>query len=183
MQYPQHLKPFDRFLRVLYLGNLSMAEPIEEFATWCITGVAAIVALMLANLEAISKIVGDSSLRWGIVLLTTSILFGVVAKQLGIGIRKGIGLLESLYAELSTPEGQAAIAESDVKPEDVPAKIAEPYLWPLKRVMLSSAKKGSSDAIAGEKRFVRLLCVQMYASFLQGLCGISGILTLALGIK
>jgi hypothetical protein len=183
MQYPDHLKPEDRFLRIVFFGSLAAAEPMEEFATWCITGVAAIVALVLANLATVSKIISETGLRWGIVFLALSMLAGVVAKQFGIAIRKGIALLEALYAELSKPEAREAMANMTWTTEELQKKMAEPFLWPVKGMMIRAARRGATDSLSGEKRFIQLLCIQVFASAFQSASATVGILVLAFGIK
>jgi hypothetical protein len=160
-----------------------MAPPIGEFAAWCITGVAAILALIISQLESISKIVSEGGLRWGLVFLTSSMLLGAIVKQFGIALEKGLETIDSLYAELLTPEGKAMIEAIEMPPEELHNKIAEPFLWPLKGMMSRSAKQGAVDHIAGEKRYIRLLSLQIILSFLQSVTAVVGLLCMALSIK
>lgn len=183
MQYPKHLKPEHQLLRVIYAGVLTVAEPIEAFSVWCITGAAAILALLVVNIDSVSKIISTSGLRWGIVLLTVSMLAGAVAKQLGIVLKRGIALTDAMYAEIATPGGAAAMDNMTLSTEDFQDQMVAPFLWPFKKIMLHAARRGAADPIAGEKRFVRMLCVQMYASYIQMACAAAGLLFLAIGIR
>lgn len=183
MQYPEHLKPEDRFLRIIFVGSLSAAGPLEEFATWCITGVAAILALLIANLGTVSKVISESGLRWGIVFLALSMLAGAAAKQFGVGIRNGVALLEALYAEFAKEDARATLAGMTAAQEEIQKKMAAPFLWPLKGIMLRAARRGASDYLSGERRFIRMPCVQMYASFIQSMSAAAGLLFLAFGIR
>src|SRR4030065_1893360 len=183
MQYPAHLKPEHQFLRVVYAGVLTIAEPIETFSVWCITGTAAILGLLVVNIDSVSKIISASGLRWGIVLLTVSMLAGAVAKQYGIVVKLGIALIDAMYAEIETPGGAAAMDNMTVSTEELQEQMAAPFLWPFKNIMLRAARRGAADPIAGEKRFVKMLCVQMYASYIQMACAAAGLLLLAFGIR
>lgn len=183
MQYPSHLKPEDQFLRIIFAGVSAMAEPIEVFATWCITGVAAILGLLVANLDSVSKIISAPSLRWGIVLLTSSMLAGALAKQFGIAIRRGLAMLESLYTELESPDGSVMMESMTTSPEEMQSKMAAPFLWPINVLMLRAARRGATDPINGEKRFVKLLCIQMYGAYAQAIFAVVGLLIFASGIS
>ena len=183
MQYPAHLKPEERFIRVVFLGILAAAGTMAEFAKWCVSGTAAILALLIANLGSVSIIISSLSLKWGMILLSISMLTGVFVTQLGTGIRMGVEMIESLYAELAKPEAQAAMAGSRLPPEEMRKKLLEPFLWPLSILIARTAKKAQTDSIAGEKRYVRMFCILIYGSLVQTISAIAGLVVLACGIK
>ncbi len=182
MHYPPHLKPEENLLRLVYAGTLSIAQPVEEFAAWCVTGVAAILGLLVANLNSVSKIVSVTGLRWGIIFLVISMLAGATAKQLGIAIRKGLTLLDELYVEFDKPEGKAMLQGASISPEEFQSRMAAPFLQPLRKLMLQAARNDAVDLLAAEKRLIKLFCIQIYASWVQSISAVVGILTLALGI-
>lgn len=183
MQFPTHLKPEQRLLRVIYVSTLTTTGAIEDFSVWCITGIAAILGLLVANINSVSNIISKSGLKWGIALLTVSMLAGALAKQLGFAIRCGVALLEALYTEIASPEGTAALEGVTDSPEEFQRHMTEPFLWPIKGIMIRAAKRGAKDPVLGEKRFVRMLCIQIYASYVQIVCAASGLLFLGFGIK
>jgi hypothetical protein len=183
MNQPDHLSPLDKFLRAIYVSMLGMAAPTGEFAAWCITGVAAILALVISQLASISKIVDEASLRWGIVLLTCSMLIGASVKQIGIALQKGLEMLDKLYAEFSTADGKATIQAINIPPDEIQKKMVEPFLWPLRAMMWRSAQKGAVDYIAGEKLYLKLLSFQIILAFAQSLTAAFGLLWMAFGIK
>lgn len=183
MQYPAHLKPEQRFLRIVFVGVLSIAGPAGDFAKWCVSGVAAILALLIANLASVSAILSHSSLKWGMIFLAVSLLAGVFAVQLSMGVRMGTLLIESLYQELATPEAQAAIAASTLPTHEMTKQMCEPFLWPWNRFMLRGATNGVTDALKGEKRFVKMFCLLMYASMMQTGTAVLGLIVFACGFK
>lgn len=183
MQYPPHLSPDQHVIRLTYVGILSMAEPVEEFSTWLLTGTAAILALIVTNISSITPTISGFGLNWGLTLLTISMVAGVIAKQLGIAIRKGVALVEAMYAELQTPQGATILQNAQMNSETLAKAVSAPFLWPFNRMMEKGALIGATDPISGEKRFIKLFSVQLYASYLQGGLAAVGLLFFALGIK
>ena len=184
MQYPNHLSAKQHLQRLAYVGALSVAEPAEHFATWLLTGTAAILGLIIVNVDAVSNVLSEGSLRWGLSLMTLSMLCGVITKQLGIAIKRGVALLDELYAELNTPRGGAIQELLRTPIDDVFTKeMVSPFLPPFKSFMLKSMQHGATDALASEKRFIKMFCLQMYASYAQGSLGAAGIIWLVCGIK
>ena len=183
MDHPPYFTPEQKFLRTIYVGSLSSVEASETFAAWLLTGVAAMLGLILANAESVAKIISSGALRWGIVLLTISMLAGVIAKQFGIAIRNAMALTVALYAELLSPDGQAIVESISANPSKIVQKMSEPFLWPLKGIMLKAAQAGSDDYLHTEKRCIRMLCWQMYSSAIQGVTAAIGILFLSFGIQ
>src|SRR5687767_6521986 len=100
LEHPPHLSPEQRYLRTIYLGYLSSSKPLETFVTWVLTGVAAMIALLVSNADSISKIVSHECFRSGMILLTLSLLPGVLSKNFGMGIQQGLVVVDAMYAEL-----------------------------------------------------------------------------------
>ena len=160
-----------------------MAEPVEEFSTWLLTGTAAILALIVANISSITQVISEFGLRWGLALLTISMVAGVIAKQFGIAIRKGVALVEAIYAEIQTQAGAAAFQKAQMDSDTLAKELAAPFLWPFKRMMEKGTRMGAKDPLWGEKRQIKLFCIQLYASYIQGGLAAIGLLFLAFGIK
>ncbi|MGR8999118.1 MAG: hypothetical protein ACU88J_08735 [Gammaproteobacteria bacterium] len=183
MKYPNHLSPTpeQNLLRLTYVGVLSIAKPLEEFATWLLTGVAAILGAVIVNIEAVSKVLSTPNIRWGLALLVISLLAGVVAKQIGVFICAGIALIEEMYSELES--GAIAIRDITSSPDEINQEISAPFLPPFKRLMKKSFERGGEDKLAGEKQLVKWYCIQNYVFWLQSIAGAVGLLCLAFGIK
>lgn len=183
MQYPYHLTADQQLHRAVYVGVLKMAGPIENFSTWLLTGVAAILALFVTNLEPINNVISDFGVRWGLSLLTISMIAGVVAKPLGIAVRSGVELTDGMYADMETPEWAEMAKNLKGDAATYVKDISEPFLWPLDRIMASAARKASTDGLRGEKLFIKMYCVQVYALYTQAGLAAAGLLFLVLFIK
>lgn len=126
-----------------------MTEPVEEFSTWLLTGTAAILALVVANISSITQVISEFGLRWGLALLTISMVAGVIVKQFGIMIRKGVALVEAIYAEFQTPAGAEAFQKTQMNSDTLAKELAAPFFWPFKRMMEKSAHMGAKDPLWG----------------------------------
>lgn len=183
MNYPSHFSPKERVLHLLYVQTLSMSRPMGEFATWLLTGSAAIIGAVIVNVEAVGNVLSVGSLRWGLFALVLSLLAGVVVKQLSVAIAAGLELLEQLTKELESPQGVAAIRAINVSPDEFKTEMASAFLPPLRRLMVRGFEKGARDNLNAQKRFILLLCIQIYSIWMQGVFGIAGLLIFAFGIK
>ena len=183
MKYPKHLSPKQRLLRLLYVNVLSIAKPMEEFATWLLAGVAAILGAVIVNVAAVSSALSSTSLRWGLAFLVVSLLTGVVSKQIGAALCAGMALAEEMYGELESPNGSAALEGLAELSGEFKQELSSAFLPPLRGIMKRSFERGSHDALAGEKRFTKLFCIQLYSLWAQNISSAVGLLILAFGIK
>lgn len=183
MEYPKHLSAEQHFQRITYIGVLSISQPAEQFASWLITGTAAILGLIVVNIDSVSNVISNESLRWGLTLMTLSILCGVITKQLGIAIQRGLTMLESLHAEMNSPIGEAIRARLSTPADVFGKELASPLLPPFRGSMLRALQEGMKDNLAAEKRLVKMFCLQLYASYAQAALGAIGTIWLVCGIK
>ena len=49
--------------------------------------------------------------------------------------------------------------------------------------MLKAFRKGVKDKLSAEKRFIKMFCIQLYASYTQAALGAIGTIWLVCGIK
>lgn len=176
------LRPEHVFKRVLWRSTLGVGATMEQFTTWTITGIAAIVGLFIANLDAVSEIVSLNGIRWSLLLFALSILAGAISKQYGMAVQSGINTMHQLESLLNTEAGQQVIDDMQIEPEQLISEIADPFLWPLKRVMRRAGERGLNDYLSGDKRMIRMFCVQLYLNALHGLAAIAAIVVLACSI-
>lgn len=176
------IQPEHVFKKLAWRSSLELAAQAESFTTWTVTGVAAIVGLLVANLDAIDGIVSTMGQQAAFVFFTLSLLLGVFGKQLGMAITTGVNTLRKLDQLLSSAEGQRLMDAMTIEPEQLVRELAEPFWWPLSKMMLSSGKRGLKDYIASDRRLVRLFCAQLYLIFFHTLAGVAGILSLALSL-
>ncbi|MGZ4976638.1 MAG: hypothetical protein ACXV8O_05740 [Methylobacter sp.] len=178
-----HLNPQQNLLRLIYIRTLSICKPVEEFATWLLTGEAVILGAIIVNVETISKVLSSLNLSWGIALLVSSLLAGVITKQLGLAICAGLALNEQILEELDSPEGLVAIKGMIDSPEEFKQELLSAFLPPLRGIMKRSFDRGSKDPLSGEKKLTFFLSIQLYSFWTQCILGTAGLLVLGFGIK
>ena len=174
---PEHL-----FKRVVWRSTLAVGVTMEQFTTWTITGVAAIVGLFIANLDAVSQIVTLDGIRWSLILFAISILAGALSKQFGMGVQSGINTMAQIEALLTSEAGQGLMDEMQIEPKQLIREIAAPFVWPLNRLFRRAGERGLHDYLAGDKRMVRFFCFQLYLNALHGLTALSALVVLACSI-
>ena len=62
-------------------------------------------------------------------------------------------------------------------------EIAEPFLWLLSWVMRRGGERGIRDYLSGDKRMVRMWCLQLYFNMLHSLLAVVALIVLAVSIK
>ena len=174
---PEHI-----FKRVAWRGVLSLGASLEQFTTWTITGVAAIVGLMVSNLDSLSNIVAACGIRWSLVLFSMSLLAAAISKQIGMAVQSGISTIVQLENLLNSDEGRALLDAMTVEPRQLVKEMAQPFIWPLSGVMRRAGERGLKDYVSGDKRMIRMFCWQLYFNFIHGLLTVAALVVLALFI-
>jgi hypothetical protein len=164
------------------LGYLAAAQPLESFAGWAVSGAAAIIALLLANVDKITSVVSLAAFKWGILLLTLSILAGILAKQFGIAIRSGLQNMDAMYQQFFSEEGIETLRSCKMPPAQMLEAMLTPLPWPVLVFAKAHAVLSATDFLAGEKLFLRIWCYQFYGSIAQSALGVAGLMSLALGM-
>lgn len=177
------LQPEHVFKKVIWRGTLALGESIEQFTTWTITGIAAIVALLVSNLDSISQTVSAGGLRGALILFTVSLLAAVTSKQIGMAVANGLKTISQVEHLLNSEQGQRLMNRMSTDPRQLVQELAEPFLWPLSTLTRRAGKRGLSDYLSTDKRFIRLLCIQIYINALHGILATAALLTLALSIR
>jgi len=183
MDHPEYLSPLEKFLRSIFLHILSAAGICADQTKWVVTGTAAILGLIIANLNSVREVVSSSALKYGICLLTTSMMVGVLIVLLALAIKHAVLVAQAFQQQLASPEGKASVEGINASPEELNAAICEPFYGPIKTYIRKSADSGVKDFLSVEKRNVRTMCTICYLSIIQGLLAASGLVVLALGIK
>ena len=183
MDHPEYLTPLQKFLRYLYLHTLSAAGVSAKQAKWVVTGTAAILGVIVANLAAIHEVVSSWALKFGILFLTLSMLLGVLVVLMAIAIKHAVLVTEALYKKFAEPEGKASVEGVTAEPAEVIEAMVEPYYGPLKAYLRSSAYRGTKDFLASEKKNITMMCTVAYLSIIQGVLGAIGLIIIVIGIK
>ncbi len=183
MEHLRGFSPEQKLLRMTFVHATSGANLGMQQTLWVVTGEAAFLGLIISNVESISKIISQFSLKWGVVLLVFSILCGVIAKHIAMAVGMMVCLTEQMYKEFNSEEGQLIFSNLKTPINDIGEKLSEPFLWPLRGYMKPRFHAGAKDVLTTEKKAVRWLCFYIYFSAAQWILGLAGILCFAFGIN
>jgi len=179
----QPLTPEQVFKRVLWRSVLSVTAGVEQSTTWTVTGVAAIVALFISNLDAVSKIVTGSGVRWSLILFAASLLTGAISKVLGMALQSGLKTIAEMETLLLSKDGSNLMDAMTVEPRQLMAEISEPFLWPMSLLMRQAGERGVSDYLSSDRRYVRIFCWQIYFNLFHAVLGVAAIVSLAVSMR
>lgn len=171
------------FKRVLWRSVLSVTAGVEQSTTWTVTGVAAIVALFISNLDAVSKIVTGSGVRWSLILFAASLLMGAISKVLGMALQSGLKTVVEMETLLLSKDGTNLMDAMTVEPRQLMAEISEPFLWPMSSLMRQAGERGVTDYLSSDKRYVRIFCWQIYFNLFHAVLAVSAIVSLAVSLR
>ena len=177
------LRPEQIFKRVIWRSTLGVGVAMEQFTTWTITGIAAIVALFVANLDAVSAIASLEGIRWSLILFSVSILAGALSKQFGMAVQSGIKTMSEMQALLSSDAGQELMDGMETEPRQLIDEIAAAFVWPLNRMYRNAGQRGLREYLAGDKTMVRFFCYQLYLNLFHGIIALLALVILACSIK
>ncbi|WP_041410786.1 hypothetical protein [Shewanella baltica] len=161
MKYIKHLDPDQNLQRLAYMSAFRMSNPMGEFSKWLLTGEAALIAIILVNFKNVSEILCESYLKWALYIFAVSILAGAIVKLLSVAVDAGVTSIDSMREIIDSDEGTANFKNLKLTQEDLKLEISKVFLWPLS-TLVSNQK--SEDQLLGEKRFVKLVCIQIYAA-------------------
>lgn len=176
------LSPEHVFKKIVWRSTLTVGSVLEQATTWTITGVAAILALLISHIDAINKIIPLASLRVGMVLFTLSLLVAIVSRQFGMAIANGLKTLCELENVLHSDDGLRLVRDLKVDVRQLIRELAEPFWWPLSTVFRNAGEKGLSDYLTAEKRLIRFLNWQVCLNALHWLLAGAALLVLAFSV-
>src|SRR5690606_23023523 len=138
---------------------IRMAGPISEQYRWLLTGIAAVLAVMIANLQSIQSVVQDGHLRIALGGLVISVLLASLAYMLSMAVRVKGEVTAALENEFSTPKGEEVVARAvaNMGAERLAEEVRKPFSGPLYWLAKRSAKKGADDPLSIEKGSIALI--------------------------
>lgn len=175
--------PEGQFLTVTWRTMLSMAGPVSEQYRWMLTGLAAILGLMVANLDSIQKVVCDSHLKWSLSLLVVSVLLASIAYLMSTALKARNDVMLQLEKILGSADAQAVLSQMTTDQSEVHRELCKPFFGPMKWLMVRAAEKGANDPFAVEKSGIALIVWQAYAMWLSILLASVGLIVLVIGLN
>lgn len=176
------MRPEHVFKRVVWRSTVEVGEALERSTTWTIGGVAAIVAVLVSNLDSVAKIASLESIKISVVLFTLSLLFGALSKQVGMAVIAGVNTLKQTEALLNSEVGKQLMGQMTIEPKQLVQELAEPFLWPLSTFVRKGGERGLVDYVAGDKRFVKMFCFQVAFNAFHVLLSVAALLVIGLSI-
>lgn len=161
------MTPEQIFKKIVWRQSISMGESMEKFTTWTITGCAALVGLIISNLDSINSIIPITSLRYSIILFVASMLFGVLSKMFGMALTSGINLINDMENKISSSAGKNLMDSMSIEPKQLVKELSEVYWWPLSCIMRKAGNEGVKDYLSSDKRLVNLFCTQLFTNFIH----------------
>jgi hypothetical protein len=74
----------------LLASTASVTPVLSHFSNWLMAALGAAFALFIANLDTVLRHIGHNSFRWALLWFCASLLFGLVARWLSVGVIAGL---------------------------------------------------------------------------------------------
>ena len=179
----QKQSPEGQFLTVCWRTILGMAGPVSEQYRWMLTGIAAILGLMIANLDSIQKVVCEAHLKVSIALLVISAVLASIAFLLSAALKARNDVIYQLEQILGTEQAQSVLAQIKTDQSELREELTKPFFGPMRLIMRRSAEKGANDPFAIEKGGITLLVWQAYAMWLSLALAAVSLIVLVVGLR
>jgi hypothetical protein len=174
--------PQGQLLTVTWRTLLSMADRASDQYRWMLTGLAAMLALVVANLDSLQKVVSGGHLKLALVLLIVSVALAAVAYMLSTSLIARNEVMNKLEAVLSSVEGKALLSQTSLADPELRREVCSPFFGPMKWIVVRSMEKGARDQFAGERGSIFLLVWQAYAIWASVAVAAASMITLVLGL-
>jgi len=155
-------------------------DALPLFSNWLLAGLGAALALVVANIEKISRFVEVTHIRFGLIIFLLSLAVAIVATYLSTVVKAALGAQE---------DGEAIGKRAAASPQDfdVTVFMAEyergllpPIKW-LAHLVMSKAQAG--DFGASVRVIAKLSQLQALLVVCQGLLALVAVGALAFGLK
>jgi hypothetical protein len=175
--------PEGQLLTVVWRTILGMAAPVSEQCRWMLTGIAAILGLIVANLGSIQKVVHDAHLKWSLSLLVVSVVLASIAYLLSTALKLRNDVTCQLEKILGSVQAQAVLSQMTTEQSEVRRQLCEPFFGPMKWLMVKAVNKGANDPFAVEKGGITFMVWQAYAMWLSIAVAAVGLIVLVIGLN
>jgi len=157
-----------------------------QLTLWFITGIAAIIGLLISNLDSASLLIEFAYIKAALILLIVSLFFGLVARSYAIAAEGSVRTANRLYEVFTSPEGSKMMEDLVREGLDLSTlskDLSEPFYGPMKSQFQKAGDAGAQDFLISEKRGVKWFCHFIYAAVFQGIFAFSGLISLIIGMK
>ena len=175
--------PEGQLLTVTWRTILSMAATVSEQYRWILTGIAAILGLMVANLDSIERVVHNTYLKWSLSLLIVSVVLASIAYLLSTTLKVRNDAIHQLEKILGSVEAQEIMSQMTAEQSEVRQRLCEPLFGPMKWLAARAVEKSGNDPFATEIGGITLMLWQAYAMWLSITLAAVGLIVLVTGLN
>jgi hypothetical protein len=165
--------------RLLTLGARHSSEALDQFSSWLLGGFGAASALLIVNVENVSKHLAIGSLRSAVWLFLIMLLLGAFSKLLASILRAAGGAA----AESESMGRDLADDEVEVNFKTVFRETEKATLPPMRMLVASSLRKvEGGDFAASGRLYAKLAQIQSFIVFVEVVLAAAAALVLACGL-
>ena len=167
--------PEGQWLRSRWDNMLGMAPTAVNYTKWIVTGIAGIVAVILATLDSVANQASPLLFKSGMTVLIVSLMIGAVSCLLSLSLSAGVKARKRAEksVSLSAPPVTAELLE----------ELQSPFWGPLRWIIRRSLRKAMKDPLYVEKSQIFLVCLMNILIFSTvGLAAI-GLILLVVGVN
>jgi hypothetical protein len=147
------------------------------------TGIAAVLAVIIANLQSILEVVSDGHLKTAVSLLVGSVFLASAAYLLSSALKVRNEVANELERILGSPGVKTVLSQIQMDPAAMRAEMCKPFFGPLGWIMKRAAQKGALDPFNMEKGSIRLIVWQAYTMWLSMILAVVALAALVFGIR
>jgi hypothetical protein len=174
--------PEGKVLQIVWRCMIGMAAEVSEMYRWVLTGIAAAIALVLANLSSIESVIGPMSLRVTMALLTISFASAALAFILSQALKLQNEMIQRIVPILQSGQCQELFTRFSLTPREFVDELCKPFSGPLGWIVRRSGEKGINDELAKEKAGIALIVWQAYAMWLSLLFAAAALIAVVVGV-
>jgi hypothetical protein len=175
--------PEGQFLLVLWRTIIGMSSAVADQYRWILTGIAAVLGVIIANLSSIQGVVDDAYLKSAICLLVGSVFLAAIAYMLCAAVKVRSEVAVQLEQILTSPEGRSVISQIQMDPVLFQKEMCRPFFGPMGWLMRTAAKQGGLDPFSQEKGSIRIIVWQAYAMWVSMILAAVSLTLLAAGLQ
>lgn len=166
--------------QTLLAATKRVGEALPAFSTWLLGGLGAAFTLVVANIEAVSRFIEITHIRFGLIIFLISLGVAVLATYLSTIVKAALGAQEDGEALGKRIIASAGSFDVSLFISEYERGLLPPIRW-IARSSLNKAKDG--DIVAGARMIAKLSQVQALLVAGQSILALVAVGGLAFGLK
>ena len=166
--------------QTLLAATRRVSEALPQFSTWLLGGLAAAFALVIANVETVSKFIAITHIRFGLLVFLASLALAVIVTYLSTVVRVGLAAQEDGESLGKKIAASSAKLDLNLYMAEYERGLLPPVRW-IARSAMKKTKAG--DVVAGARMIAKLSQLQALLVVFQGALAVVAIGALAFDLK